>query len=368
MVTVAHAYDGLVGAVISDGCSFVTSPNVEYIPSPALGGDRDVYRRSDLRYGPDDPLQWPQLFVPEMPHLAAIPSPVTDPENPLSIMWMVPTFEDFCPDRKAAISGLGHLDNNLYNRFRVQLEAIKPLALMERGGKVLPQCAYLADLLDTILFRLGRLATTFQTVRLNVSALQRVFLELRAMIDYLDCYQARMNGQVDAGDIPTAETCGAFTTDANECEMLFKAKLPVWLVRPYSDLRNARIAKVVELVLPESIMAMDRVSGARIISNTKSSNPVKYNAIMKDTLGCMRYPDVFNSFRAAPDPNHPSAAQPSRSQINRQQRAAQYSPCMSLQLNTISLLPTSLGFFRFSRKKKQTTCGAPTARRRSRQV
>lgn len=316
-----------MGTVNHDGSSFVTSPNVEYIPFPALGGDRKVYRRKDLRYGPDDPLQWPQLFVPEMPHLAAIPSRVTDPKNPLSIMWMVPTLDDFRLARTALLCGLGHLDDDLYNEFHTQIKAIRRLALVERDGKILPQCVYLADLLDTILFRLGRLATTFERVLLNVAALQRVFLELRAMVDYLDCYQARMNGQADAGDIPTAKTIGAFTTDGNSCEMLFKARLPVWFVRPYTEIRNARVRKVVEVVSPDQTIALDSFPGARVIIECRSLNPVKYNAIMKDTLGCMHYPDAFNSVRAAPDPNLPSTAQLSASQINRQQRAAHYSPC-----------------------------------------
>ncbi|KAF6758468.1 hypothetical protein DFP72DRAFT_1064603 [Ephemerocybe angulata] len=49
-----------VGAVLLEAEFFIASPNVDYIPEPPLGNNRDVYLRADLRYGHDDYLLWPQ--------------------------------------------------------------------------------------------------------------------------------------------------------------------------------------------------------------------------------------------------------------------------------------------------------------------
>ena len=64
--------NGLVGAVICDGEYIVTSPNANTIFNPPLGGDCSLFLRTNLRFGDDDPLQWPQPWVPEYPHLPCI--------------------------------------------------------------------------------------------------------------------------------------------------------------------------------------------------------------------------------------------------------------------------------------------------------
>lgn len=51
--------DGRVGAVIDYAKVFVTSLNSDTIPDPPLGAQRNVYRRADATYGPDDYICWP---------------------------------------------------------------------------------------------------------------------------------------------------------------------------------------------------------------------------------------------------------------------------------------------------------------------
>jgi hypothetical protein len=96
--------DGLVGAVVCDGQYIVTSPNTDVIFVPALGGDHSLFLRTSLRFGDDDPLQWPQPWVPEYPHLACIPVPTET--GPLSIMQWMPEYHDFVLDRGILI-GIG---------------------------------------------------------------------------------------------------------------------------------------------------------------------------------------------------------------------------------------------------------------------
>ncbi|KAF8801224.1 hypothetical protein BYT27DRAFT_7262258 [Phlegmacium glaucopus] len=99
-------FDGKVAAAIQD---FVcTTPNQNQILLPPMQR-RDVYLRSDFRYGPDDPTLWPQPYLLEYPHLGAIPRRPEDPNDSLSIMWWNPTREDFCPLDNGVLDGLGQL-------------------------------------------------------------------------------------------------------------------------------------------------------------------------------------------------------------------------------------------------------------------
>ena len=48
-----------------------------------------------MHYGLDDPTQWPQPWVGTYCHLGAIPRKPDNPNDPLSIMWLEPTDDDF---------------------------------------------------------------------------------------------------------------------------------------------------------------------------------------------------------------------------------------------------------------------------------
>ncbi|KAF5374732.1 hypothetical protein D9758_000428 [Tetrapyrgos nigripes] len=48
--------DGLAGALHRRTQEFITNPNRRVVYQPPFGSTRDLYRRSDTRYGEDDPL------------------------------------------------------------------------------------------------------------------------------------------------------------------------------------------------------------------------------------------------------------------------------------------------------------------------
>lgn len=76
VVAVTHL-DGLVGRVTSDGEHIITSPNCSMVLGPLLEGDRSLFLRVNLRYGEDDPLQWPQAYLPQYCHShVLVPNPI----------------------------------------------------------------------------------------------------------------------------------------------------------------------------------------------------------------------------------------------------------------------------------------------------
>ena len=75
--------DGLLGAVTRDGRFIVTSPNSVRMFHPPLGGDRSLFLRSNLRFGDDGELQWPQPFLPNYVHLVCIMNRPTSEDDPM---------------------------------------------------------------------------------------------------------------------------------------------------------------------------------------------------------------------------------------------------------------------------------------------
>jgi hypothetical protein len=71
-----------------------------------MGGDRSLFLRTNLCFGDDNPLQWPQPWVPDYPHLPCIPLVPTQSEQS-SIMWM-PDHHNFIAD-DGTLTGVGKL-------------------------------------------------------------------------------------------------------------------------------------------------------------------------------------------------------------------------------------------------------------------
>ncbi|KAL0562470.1 hypothetical protein V5O48_019617, partial [Marasmius crinis-equi] len=105
--------DGKVGAWTGDRKLFVTSPNSSVIYQPLLG-TREVYLRQDYRLGAEDPLLYPQPFIPERCHLAAIPRRPGNPKHPLEKWWIQPPPQAFADEPDTTIKGLGRWTKDHY--------------------------------------------------------------------------------------------------------------------------------------------------------------------------------------------------------------------------------------------------------------
>ena len=55
--------DGHVGAVVGNSEWFITSPNMEFVPEPAVGHTCNMRIHANFQYGEEDPLQLPQLYL-----------------------------------------------------------------------------------------------------------------------------------------------------------------------------------------------------------------------------------------------------------------------------------------------------------------
>ncbi|TFK59653.1 hypothetical protein BDN72DRAFT_725271, partial [Pluteus cervinus] len=296
--------DGLVGAVISNGDDFVTSPNARIIPYPPLGGNRDVYIRENLRYGDDDPLQWPQPVIPGYEYLCAIPLPPLDPTENNAIMWWMPQQDDF-DEGGVGLSGVGRFRQYSLQRLRDVSSSLLEQSLAEdlSFDHHTQRAADYRDIIRHNLYRLEQYKSSFATMQRGVRHLQRAYLELHALVEWHTTVKFRIAElEQSQATRPCARTIGGFTPSPVVADYLFRGGIRVWLIRPYSELPNVRIRKVCACILPESLIVM-KAPFRQLDAIYTGSNfePKKYTQIMKQAMRHLAYPNPFGAAYIPPN-------------------------------------------------------------------
>ena len=283
----------------------VTTPNQDTIPTPPLR-DCNVHLRADLRYGLDDHTLWPQAFVPEYPHLAAIPRKPEDPHHPLSIMWWNPTISDFVPCSNSLIEGLGQLAPS---RFKALDDCRRDVDARVRAYvKVTEKPDNLVQNLLQVTrhsgVRICSLQTTFLEMLFGVTEFQRYFLELLGLIDFLEIYQPRMEGRAPC--VTSAADClGAFTNNPQVAQQLFDAGLPVYLFRPFEhwSASDHVTVNVVKPLAPSDIIFTDSDPPFPVIFQGPPMDHKKHASIHKYSRTWMVYGDPFADEHNDSDPH-----------------------------------------------------------------
>ena len=155
---------------------------------------------------------------------------------------------------------------------------------------------------------------------------RRGHLELLAAVDYEEIYRPLMDGSSTNTPPVIANVVGAFTVDLTTCDRLFRAGIPVWLLRPYSELHSIRVRALAPLQVAGDVLALDPVTRPShpTIYCGGGDNVEKYRALAQHVLGYLRYPNPFGSIRA----KHSIAPPPSQSK--REERRQKHTPCESL--------------------------------------
>jgi hypothetical protein len=194
---------------------------------------RDVFLRSDFRYGPDDPTLWPQPFLFEYPHLGAIPRRPENPNDPLSLMWWNPTRSEFFLLENGVLDGIGQLSTSKYWAFQDMSKGLKE-RVEKYGKKSTPNSllSLLVRSMDDALVRMGSLKSPFGLMWFKITEFQRLYLEIYALLDYLEVYQPRMDG-IQPPATTVANCIGAFTNVPQIAQYFHRAGLPIWFLHPW---------------------------------------------------------------------------------------------------------------------------------------
>ncbi|KAJ8462007.1 hypothetical protein ONZ45_g18089 [Pleurotus djamor] len=248
--------EGRVGAVFRD-TYFITLPNSDYIPKPAMGNDCEIFRCEDGRYGAQDYCRWPQSYLAEVCHLGCVlkkPTETSSRKDTL-VMWDTLRHEHFYENDSSCTSGLGRVVfayreqiqkhvNDLLTRFNAVCD--KP-ELFNRNHQhqrhVIAAFTQLAAMSD----RLTEVNSTFDQAVFMVSDVQRCWLDLSAYMYYM--LQAKPTMQTSSPTVvyPPYQFIGSFTNNLSIVEEYARAGIPVWFIRPLPQFSNVRIDKVVTL-------------------------------------------------------------------------------------------------------------------------
>ncbi|KAJ7720321.1 hypothetical protein B0H14DRAFT_3520988 [Mycena olivaceomarginata] len=234
-------FDGRVASHIWVGNNpcFITT-NASYVPAPAPGVPNQLLLRRDIDY---------------FAHFGAIPRrPSTEKgEEKLRIMWWNPERIDFTsPASGQSITrGLGKLSHSklsalslLVNELLENCESYSKSVTTSAKPSLL--IAQLADSLRRGLSRLSSIPATFERMILGVTNVQRVYLELSGLLQYMTVYVPRIEDPTFRGGLPDADTMGVFTSCPTVAENFHRARLPFWFIRPLSAFSGENIFRVVE--------------------------------------------------------------------------------------------------------------------------
>lgn len=294
-------FDGRVGGVVEDGKYFITSPNQTFIPRPPLGPDRPLQMRVDGRYADDDPVQWPQPFNEDYPHYACIPRQPSSPNE--YIMWWRPARDAFVLKNSplVPISGLGVLSHSEVTQLESCVEALLSRVrtyLENTPSKRVPIILTpTVQMMKHSFIRLKSLSMGFRQMVLQVRDVQRFWLEIVAMIDYMEIYHPRMDHAqltLSPDPPPVADTMGIFTSDVRVVQDHFQAGLPCWFIRPATEFNDQNILEACQLAQPFDLACELHPFRHRVLAKGRAGTTEKYNAIHKYARNLMKYTDPFN--------------------------------------------------------------------------
>src|ERR1700679_1819317 len=98
----------------------------------------------------------------------------------------------------------------------------------------------------------------FRSTQIIVRETQRLSLELQALLEFEELFRPRMDSVIPHR--VNTDIMGAFTTDLYVCDALFRAGIPVWLIRPYTALASIRVKALARLQFTPETIPLDEAS------------------------------------------------------------------------------------------------------------
>lgn len=102
--------DGLAATMDKRCCFLITTLNTDFVPD-IVQGVVDLILLVDGKYGPMDPIQWPQIFILQYPYLATIPKCI-EIDHHWAPVWQSPMLKDFTTLCGTPISSFGFLSTS----------------------------------------------------------------------------------------------------------------------------------------------------------------------------------------------------------------------------------------------------------------
>ena len=241
----------------------------------------------------------------------------------MDIMWVLPDRPDFVSE-DGMVCGVGKLHHGFLRSMMRLWDVLLDRTMLPKFSGI-PLVSELVAVFKLLLHHLEYISTTFRKMQITVCEGQRVFLELQALLDFEEFYRPRMALPYIS---TAANVMGASTSDLSVCDALFRAGIPVWLVRPYTALHSIRIRALAPLLTTDGIIPVDLPSGParlRTIYAGPANKLEKYMAIARYVRELLQFPDPFGSVRASPLREPPPPVQSSGNEVPSSSR--RFVPC-----------------------------------------
>ena len=227
----------------------ITTPNADFIPQPHLG-TVEVFPRSDLHYGMDDAILWPQFYIEQYPHLAVIRLNPKFAYIHYVELWWTPLRQEFKESKTAGVRGLGLFSCSEMTA----LERYKEDILWESKEHLMRTPLITISSARVVMsfswVRLQYNVGKFKEKALEVIEFQRKILELRTALDYLIEYFPHMHSQMSRAAV-SSSIMGCFMFSPIITQEFFAASILVWLIHSIDSIgTNIAIDKIVKVRPP----------------------------------------------------------------------------------------------------------------------
>lgn len=175
-------------------------------------------------------------------------------------MWWTPVVADLSSPLSGPVSGLWKLCQPRYNELRTSVIFLNERVTKyvestpdKRNPPILqPSLKWLQQVLD----QLHSVHMSFRHIEFVVRDLQRVWLHVWAILDYMEIYKPRIDGLSPPGE-GVADTVGTFTTNIRVAQDMFIAGLPCWLIRSSSTFGDEKIFAIGEIFHPRDYVVLE---------------------------------------------------------------------------------------------------------------
>jgi hypothetical protein len=133
--------------------------------------------------------------------------------------------------------------------------------------------------LQQVLEQLRSVPMSFRHMEFVARDLQRIWLHVWAILDYMEIYKPRMDGHALPAD-GVADTIGTFTTSIRVAQDMFLAGLPCWLIRASNTFGDEKIFAIGEVFHPKDYFIMEHHTfNYPVIFKGPATDLEKYRAI-----------------------------------------------------------------------------------------
>ncbi|EEB97558.1 hypothetical protein MPER_03097, partial [Moniliophthora perniciosa FA553] len=153
------------------------------------------------------------------------------------IMWSTPTKYDLDTSLKTPGEEEGVLGNTKYRQIM---------------DDVLQYFTELDTIISVCEQRVHTIPSSLRDIRCGVTEIERAWAYSVALMDYIEKYHPLITGKTAQSIEPVAlasssHVMGAFVWNPQDALVLFRARIPVYYIRPYSEASGQRVKQAVKL-------------------------------------------------------------------------------------------------------------------------